>query len=165
MSTERDAVSRDEAVERLRRWAERHPPVVVTPCGVGPNPHDLRHVLSRLEEAEAARDEAIRSMSEWARKAGEAQGALLASETAGVMDGWKRRAEEAERLAANLREVLIDVADALHELRAVVVGECPSLLDEDSGGSARQSMEIDDALNRAAALTTPTDAPGGRDAG
>jgi len=35
---------------------------------------------------------------------------------------------------------------ALDELAAVVRGECPSLLDEDSGGSARLSMAIDAAL-------------------
>ena len=35
---------------------------------------------------------------------------------------------------------------ALRELHATVIGECPSLLDEDSGGSARLALEIEDLL-------------------
>ena len=42
---------------------------------------------------------------------------------------------EAERLRA-----------ALTELAAMVRGECPSLLNEDSGGCARLSIEIDELL-------------------
>lgn len=38
---------------------------------------------------------------------------------------------------------------ALAELAALVRGECPSLLNEDSGGDARLSMEIDELLLRA----------------
>lgn len=39
--------------------------------------------------------------------------------------------------------------DLLGELVAIVRGECPSLLNEDSGGSAELSMRIDAALSRA----------------
>lgn len=39
--------------------------------------------------------------------------------------------------------------DLLGELVAIVRGECPSLLSEDSGGSAELSMRIDAALSRA----------------
>lgn len=39
-----------------------------------------------------------------------------------------------------------NVAEALRELHALVKGECPSLLDEDSGGNSRLAMEIEDAL-------------------
>ncbi len=35
---------------------------------------------------------------------------------------------------------------ALIDLRALVQGECPSLLDEDSGGDARLALAIDAAL-------------------
>ena len=35
---------------------------------------------------------------------------------------------------------------ALEELVALVRGECPSLLNEDSGGDAKLSMEIDAAI-------------------
>jgi hypothetical protein len=40
---------------------------------------------------------------------------------------------------------------ALRELHATVRGECPSLLDEDSGGTARLALEIEDVLDRLAA--------------
>ncbi|KKN23752.1 hypothetical protein LCGC14_0901860 [marine sediment metagenome] len=36
--------------------------------------------------------------------------------------------------------------ELLQELRAVVLGECPQLLNEDSDGDAQLSMEIDAAL-------------------
>ncbi len=42
-----------------------------------------------------------------------------------------------------------ELAGALQELAAVVRGECPSLLDEDSGGSAKLSIEIDAAIAKA----------------
>lgn len=53
------------------------------------------------------------------------------------------------------------VARLLRELVTLVRGECPALLNEDSGGDARLSLAIDDAL---AALPPPADprARGGR---
>jgi hypothetical protein len=39
------------------------------------------------------------------------------------------------------------LTEALAELHAMVVGECPSLLDEDSGGNGELSGQIDDILN------------------
>ena len=47
---------------------------------------------------------------------------------------------EAER--DNLRKLL-------RELHAVVVGECPALLDEDRGGNAKLALGIEDALQEA----------------
>ena len=38
--------------------------------------------------------------------------------------------------------------EALSELYALVKGECPSLLNEDSGGDARLDMQIQEALSR-----------------
>lgn len=38
---------------------------------------------------------------------------------------------------------------ALEELYAVVKGECPSLLNEDSGGDAELSLEIESVLTKA----------------
>ena len=48
------------------------------------------------------------------------------------------------------------VARLLRELVTLVRGECPALLNEDSGGDARLSLAIDDAL---AALPPPADPP------
>ena len=44
------------------------------------------------------------------------------------------------------RQLADDLAAALEELRALVRGECPSLLNEDSGGDANLDMQIDKAL-------------------
>lgn len=41
---------------------------------------------------------------------------------------------------------IVRLRSALTELTAIVRGECGSLLDEDRGGSASLSMEIDDLL-------------------
>gem|GEM_PF-1734656 len=41
------------------------------------------------------------------------------------------------------------LVEALSELTAIVRGECPRLLDEDSGGYAELSMKIDEALAQA----------------
>jgi hypothetical protein len=48
-----------------------------------------------------------------------------------------------------MRQALQQARDALAELVATVRGECSSLLDEDSGGSSRLSMECDDAIAKA----------------
>lgn len=46
------------------------------------------------------------------------------------------------------REDVRALAEALAELHAQVKGECPSLLDEDSGGDARLALAIEDACSR-----------------
>lgn len=50
---------------------------------------------------------------------------------------------------ARLRGVLEKTSRALEEIKAIVWGECPSLLNEDSGGNARLDIDIDDALEAA----------------
>lgn len=50
---------------------------------------------------------------------------------------------------ANVMAAGPELYEALKELHALVLGECPSLLDEDSGGDARLCMEIEDALKKA----------------
>jgi len=52
--------------------------------------------------------------------------------------------EDAHILAASR-----DMYEALKELYAVVKGECPSLLDEDSGGDSRLALEIESVLAKA----------------
>lgn len=49
------------------------------------------------------------------------------------------------RVADSYSELLA----VLKELRALVRGECPSLLNEDSGGDARLDLAIDAAITRA----------------
>ena len=112
----------DNAVQaargRLETWAERHPPVVVSPCGVGPNPHDLRTILAALTTAERDRDAAIKSASDGWRAAGEAKGKLEVSETAGVVEGWRQRAEAAERERDENAQLWSAAEDRLLTLRA-----------------------------------------------
>lgn len=50
---------------------------------------------------------------------------------------------------ARLLTAAPDMYEALKELYAVVKGECPSLLDEDSGGDSRLALEIESALAKA----------------
>ena len=52
------------------------------------------------------------------------------------------RLHEYVKLTAEVRKL----REVLEELHATVKGECPSLLDEDSGGSAWLGMAIEEAL-------------------
>jgi len=64
---------------------------------------------AQLAKAHSERDAAIAAMSEAARKLGEAEGKLAASEMVGVVEGWRDRALKAEASLATAR------ADALRE--------------------------------------------------
>lgn len=61
------------------------------------------------------------------------------------------------RVAANARLIVravnchADLLSALKDLRALVRGEAPSLLNEDSGGDAELSLRIDAAIAKAEA--------------
>ena len=50
-----------------------------------------------------------------------------------------------------------DLLRALEELVAMVRGECPSLLNEDSGGNARLDLAIDAAIAKARGSLSATD--------
>lgn len=75
----------------------------------------------------------------------------------GTLEDFQRRLDDMdERMSRilsfvnDLRRAEPDAAiDALEELHALVCGECPSLLNEDSGGDARLDMEIKDIIARA----------------
>lgn len=51
-----------------------------------------------------------------------------------------------QRENAEQRQEIARLREALRELHAVVNGECPSLLNEDSGGDARLALEIEELL-------------------
>lgn len=58
----------------------------------------------------------------------------------------------------NSQDKLAAAVEALRELHALVLGECPSLLNEDSGGCSRLDMEIDAILaGHAPATPMPTE--------
>jgi len=56
----------------------------------------------------------------------------------------------------DFRALCAELTDALNNLHALVWGECPSLLDEDRGGSGFLDLEIEETLTTAhAALAQP----------
>ena len=65
------------------------------------------------------------------------------------------RAEAAESREKALAERLAATTSLLRELHAQVKGECPSLLNEDSGGDAELACEIEDALAAYDTTTAP----------
>jgi hypothetical protein len=69
----------------------------------------------------------------------------------GLLAEARQRAETAEATLARQAAEIAELEGLLSELVAMVRGECPSILDEDSGGSARLSMDIDAALGNAEA--------------
>lgn len=65
------------------------------------------------------------------------------------MDTEKICCEEIERLHTENAELRAEVArltECLKNLHALVLGECPSLLDEDRGGDAKLDEDISAAL-------------------
>ena len=55
----------------------------------------------------------------------------------------RMEADDTEYLRADVAEAMVArYRDALRELHAMVMGECPSLLNEDSGGCARLDLEV-----------------------
>ena len=65
-----------------------------------------------------------------------------------VVHYWSRPEQE---MKANARLIAAapDLLGALEELYAMVWGECPRLLNEDSGGDARLDSKIKDAITKA----------------
>lgn len=72
-----------------------------------------------LAECRSARDEAIKLMSEYARQAGDAKGRLGMSEAAGIVEGWRERAEKAEAQRDEALRRVEEVERENRELRAV----------------------------------------------
>ncbi len=84
----------------------------------------LRPVLAsmalRVEKAEAERDAALKLLDETSRKLGEAEGKLAASEMAGVVEGWRERAEKAdEACRAGLRALSASEAHVVELVEAL----------------------------------------------
>jgi hypothetical protein len=75
--------------------------------------------IAALREARRERDQAILARCEAARLRGEAEGALAASEMAGVVDGWKRAAEKAERERDEARAALASIEKSRADADAV----------------------------------------------
>lgn len=115
-------------IERLREWPMREQVQTydhtfhiaetgssyttkrVIPQSPKPVMHEAADHIEKLEADNARLNDALRQAvidaTEWARKAGEAQGKLEISEAAGVLDGWIRDCKRLEADNARLREAL-----------------------------------------------------------
>lgn len=68
--------------------------------------NELSRLLADNVRLRGERDEALREMTKYAREAGEATGRLETSEAAGIVDGWRERAQAAEARADRMEEAL-----------------------------------------------------------
>lgn len=91
-----------------------------------------------------------------AKKWADAEAALAAAnERIRELEGRPIPLSEWQQMEAALaaeRAISDKLAEALRELRALVRGECPSLLNEDSGGNGELDIEIDATLAEIAAI-------------
>jgi hypothetical protein len=138
---------------------------IVDADGLADLPSDEREALSilcrRLQASEAAslkaegeRDEARRLMTQYAREAGEAKGRLEMSEAAGIVDGWRERAQAAELRASKLREALKAGLQHLHRMMRAAEMSSAIMLDRQRTGNwsgARRTAEAFDRLGLDAA--------------
>jgi hypothetical protein len=139
----------DALQERLRRieWG-----VTGEPCAAGNVDETaaleadtaITALRAQLATAHSERDAAIAAMSQAARKRGEAEGKLAASETAGVVEGWRDRALKAEAALATAR------ADAVRETASVARQH----IYYDSAGTGFQEDAFDNAV--LALIATPS---------
>lgn len=106
---------------------------------------DGPEAADRIEALEAERDAAIREMSAWAREAGEAKGRLEASEMAGVVEGWKERAEAAEARLQMAVDALGKVTPILETyVQRVPLGHQPHMMAhkaEEAVARARSTLQ------------------------
>ncbi len=89
-------------VERLRSY---YPPICQEAAVA------LEAQQARIAELEFDVKAALREVGKHAREAGEAIGRLEMSESAGIVDGWRERAETAEALADRYEKALTEVRD------------------------------------------------------
>lgn len=99
---------------------------------------------ARITELEGDLKAAFREISKLAREAGEATGRLAMSEAAGIVDGWRERAERAEARCRALEEALRPFAEACAHLH-------PSQPDD---GVTLDGFEVRDFRRAALALTS-----------
>ena len=108
-------------VERLKSSAEafrRYPVYTVDGDAVKltAQADEADEAAARITELEGDLKAALREISKLAREAGEAKGRLEMSEAAGIVDGWRERAERAEARCRVLEEALRPFAEACAHL-------------------------------------------------
>lgn len=83
---------------------------------------ERQEAAARITELEGDLKAAFREISKLAREAGEAKGRLAMSEAAGIVDGWRERAERAEARCRVLQDALAPFAEAA---RLALIGGYP----------------------------------------
>ena len=136
-------------IERLRRVPAAARVLEHTPNPLGYDTTSIpvgalcQEAAARIDELERENDALSMEASENLQRREKAESdfkELSISSNARVAEGLLARSAVALAAERERREA----AEALLlELVAVVRGECPSLLDEDSGGDARTSLDID----------------------
>ncbi len=99
------AAAKDAEISSLRKPAREYRTAVAT---LDSERAANALLTDRAEAAEDALAAAIKQIGELSREAGEAKGALHASENYNLINGWRERAEKAEAENARLRAALID---------------------------------------------------------
>lgn len=103
---ERGVAYADLPAEAQAKWNRA---AVAFVCTLSDAPSEA---AARITELEGDLKTAFREISKLAREAGEAKGRLAMSEAAGIVDGWRERAERAEARCRALQRI-VDLAREL----------------------------------------------------
>jgi hypothetical protein len=107
----------------------------------------------RAERDQLAADlrKAAVQISDLAQAKGEAEGRLLASEMAGVVEGWRERALKAEAEKDRLHDAMEDLQGAFHESSDTYAKITAALTPDpkDAGGTAKGDDPHPDTLTKA----------------
>jgi hypothetical protein len=138
----------------------------------------IRVIEAFLAEIAAMRERekaALKECGEWARQAGEAIGKLETSEAAGIVEGWRARATEAERKLAEADEEntrwlfrMADIREASGIGVKPMLGEVPGALRamrerlDEAVGLLRQAIEPYEHISNARAFEVMKNGPATR---
>lgn len=162
MEHQPDRIDVEELVERLKGLAAEGALIHTFSWGLVVSLlSDAATALSALkkerDEARASRAEAARLMAYYAHEAGQATGRLEMSEAAGIVEGWRERAQAAETelsalkaLVGRMVEGLEEVTDALEaEVKARAGGELPRRIARDLEPVVRARSLLSEAKGEA----------------
>jgi len=90
------------------------------------NPATVLSLIAEVAALRANEKAALKECAEWAHKAGEAIGKLETSEAAGIVEGWRDRATEAERKLAEAVGLLSRIAFTPEGQSGLSLDECVS---------------------------------------
>lgn len=136
---ERGVAYADLPAEAQAKWNRA---AVAFVCTLSDAPSEA---AARIAELEGDLKTAFREISKLAREAGEAKGRLEMSEAAGIVDGWRERAERAEAQCRVLEGALRVGIEALSGHACHIGPSCPCIRSADQC-AAECGREAGDAL-------------------